>query len=142
MTTRAEVIEEALGWTGTRWRHQGRGVGGLDCAGLVIVVANALGISDYDVRDYPRRPDGTFLAHFDRKMERVRGVVNARPGDVLIFNDALERCHCGIMATKQGQPSVVHAHALRHQVIHERLDEAASVVGPPVRAYAFRGLED
>lgn len=142
MTTRAEVIEEALRWEGARWRHQGRGVNGMDCAGLVIVVANALGISDYDVHDYPPRPDGTFLSHFDDHMDRVSGVANARPGDVLIFNDHLHRCHCGIMARKHGRPSVVHAHAERRQVMHETLREAESVVGRPVRAYAFRGLED
>lgn len=142
MTTRQQVIEEALRWEGARWRHQGRGVGGLDCAGLIIIVANALQISDYDVRDYPPRPDETFLSHFDANMQRVRGVHNARPGDVLIFNDELQRCHCGIMALKNDRPSVVHAHAMRRKVIHERLEEARSVVGPPVRAYSFRGLED
>lgn len=105
------------------------------------MVGNGLGLISYNPVDYPRRPDGTFLSHFDKCLLRKR-VRDIKPGDVIIFNDHYHPCHCGIVATKHGEVSVIHAHAGRGRVIHERLSEARSVVGRPVRAYEFPGLED
>lgn len=139
MVTRDDIVAEALTWEGVPWRHQGRTRKGIDCAGLPILVGLSLGLTDYNPRDYPRRPDGTFLSHFEKVLERV-GVVSIQPGDVIVFNDHLHPCHCGIVATKYGQPSVIHSHAQRRQVIHERLDEARSVVGRPVHAFRYPGV--
>lgn len=144
MVTSEQVVEEAKTWIGTPWVHQGRNHRGIDCAGLPILVGKALGLSDYDITNYPRRPDGTFVQHFADHMDSVK-LRDIRPGDVVIFNEGRDRahpCHCGIVATKRGVMSVIHSHARRRQVIHERLEEAKSVVGRPGRAFRYRGLED
>lgn len=60
--TAGQVVAQARSWIGTPWCHQGRSrVLGVDCAGLVICVARALGLvaPDFDVSGYPRMPDGS-----------------------------------------------------------------------------------
>ncbi len=52
-----DVIDEARTWIGTPFMHQGRMKGkGVDCVGLLIGVAHALGLSDFDFRAYGRIP--------------------------------------------------------------------------------------
>ena len=142
MVTRADVIREALSWEGVPWRHQGRlRETGIDCGGLVIVIGLELGLSDFNPTDYPPRPNGTFIRYFDEGWIRIKKV-DMRPGDILIFNEARLPCHSGILATKYGKPSVVHAHATRRRVIHETLEEAKTVIGSATFAFKYEGLED
>lgn len=51
MATRAQIVEEARSYLGTKWLHQGRTRDGVDCAGLVACVGNALGLIAYDRND-------------------------------------------------------------------------------------------
>lgn len=141
MTTRAEILAEARSWLGTRWRHQGRTAQGIDCAGLVALVGGSLGLITHNPTDYPRRPDGSFLSHFQSCLEQ-RSVRLARPGDVLVFSDSGHACHCGIRGVKHGRPSVIHAHAQRRVVLEELLEPAASVLGPPIHCFAYPGVTD
>ena len=143
MATRQEVIEHALSYEGVRWIHVGRSrEHGVDCGGLIILTGQHFGMLGDDCPDnYPRRPNGTFVSLFQERMDQIK-VSEAVPGDVLLFNDNLHPCHCGIMAEKWGKPSVIHAHALRRRVMHETLEEAQSVVGRPHFAFKYRGIED
>ncbi|MFD1381487.1 C40 family peptidase [Fodinicurvata halophila] len=60
---RRAVVAEARGWLGTPFRHGGRCRGaGVDCIGLAIGVAKALGLPHADAAGYPRRPDEGELA--------------------------------------------------------------------------------
>ena len=52
------VVAQARTWLGTPWRHQGRSPRGVDCAGLVVLVARALGLADHDVAGYGRHSSG------------------------------------------------------------------------------------
>ena len=119
----AAIVAEARSWLAVPWRHQGRDRSGIDCGGLVVRVAHALALSDYDVSNYPRRAkDFQFLEHFRAGlgMTSVR-MIEVRPGDVVIFVDRASPCHCGFYTLQDGAPSFVHAHALRRQVIEELL---------------------
>ena len=140
--TRADLVDAALRWEGVPWRHQGRTRAGIDCAGLPILVGLEFGLLKSDVRNYPKRPNGTFLSHFDANLFRIPLVEHKR-GDILVFagTDHVHVCHCGIAALKYGVQSIVHAHATRRRVIHERLDEARTVVGRPVYAYRYHGID-
>ncbi len=116
------IVAEARSWLGVPWRHQGRDRSGIDCGGLIVRVAHALELSQYDTSNYARRAkDFQFLEHFRAGlgMASVR-MSEVRPGDVVIFVDRASPCHCGFYTLQEGAPSFVHAHALRRQVIEER----------------------
>ena len=52
-----QVIDEARTWVETPFLHQGRIKGrGADCVGLIIGVAHALGLTEFDYREYGRIP--------------------------------------------------------------------------------------
>lgn len=113
------IIAEARGWLGIPWRHQGRTRAGIDCVGLVVCVAHALDLSDYDATGYGRRAQGQgFVAHFRDNMDAV-AIPDARPGDVLVFSDHAYPCHCGFLTERLGHPHLLHAHATRRKVIEE-----------------------
>lgn len=113
------IIAEARTWRGTPWRHQGRSRAGIDCVGLVVCVARALRLSDYDSTGYGRRAQGQgFVAHFRDNMAGV-ALPDARPGDVLVFAEQAYPCHCGFLSRRLDQPHLLHAHATRRQVIEE-----------------------
>lgn len=113
------VIAEARIWLGVPWRYQGRSAHGIDCAGLVVLVGRDLGLADYDTTGYGRRAQGLgFVEHFRAAMDGVP-VAAAQPGDVLVFADQSYPCHCGFLTLRHGVPHLLHAHALRRQVIEE-----------------------
>ena len=136
--TRRDVVVEARRWLGVPWRHQGRSRAGIDCAGLVVMVARALGISSYDYTSYGRRAHGqAFVHHFADNMDPLR-VAEAEAGDVLVFADQAYPCHCGFLTEKWEQAHLLHAHATRRKVIEE------PYIGEwPARvrfAFRFRGV--
>jgi cell wall-associated NlpC family hydrolase len=115
----AEIVAEARSWLGVPWRHQGRSRSGIDCAGLLVLVARSLGLGDYDVTGYDRRARGQgFVEHFRANMDGI-GVADARPGDVLVFAEEAYPCHCGFLTEHRSTAHLLHAHATRRQVIEE-----------------------
>ena len=120
--TRIQVVEAARRHLGVPWRHQGRSELGIDCVGLLVVVARELGLSEYDLQGYDRRPNpGSFLQHFEAwGALRIR-IADALPGDTLVFNDGLYPCHAGWATLSCDQPGVIHAYAPRRRVVEERL---------------------
>ncbi|GIX11751.1 C40 family peptidase [Elioraea sp.] len=117
--TPERIVAEARTWLGVPWRHQGRSRAGIDCVGLVVQVARALDLSDYDHTAYGRRAQGLGLVeHFRANMDGV-AIPEARPGDVLVFADQAYPCHCGFLSERLDHPHLIHAHALRRKVIEE-----------------------
>lgn len=105
--TRGDVVTLARTWIGVPYLHQGRSRLGVDCVGLIIVVARQLGLTDYDISGYPRVPSGDFLrAECDRMMARI-SIASARPGDVLLLRFRREPQHLALM-TERG---MLHAYA-------------------------------
>lgn len=139
--SRNDVIAEARTWLGVPWAHQGRTKQGVDCAGLVIMVARNLGLSAYDTTNYQRRTNGRgFLTHFRENMID-KPVADARPGDVLLFRDKQFPCHSTIVAQRNSLLTIVHAHALRRMVIEEPLGQG-DWMERRVACFGYQGLED
>lgn len=113
MTTRAAVVAEARRWLGTPWVHQHRTHGiGVDCVGLVIGVARALGLvaPDFDFGGYSRQPDGTLLSVCDAHMTRIQRA-DMQPGDVLVLAIRDQPQHMGILGDYvHGGLSIIHAY--------------------------------
>jgi cell wall-associated NlpC family hydrolase len=140
MPSSEHIVAGARAYLGVPWRHQGRTRAGLDCAGLIVMVARDLGLSDYDSTAYGRRAQGhAFLSPFRQTMDGVP-VPEMRPGDVLLFADAAYPCHCGIVSERHQLPHLIHAFALRRQVVEEPY--AGEWPEKVKFCFRFRGIED
>lgn len=117
------VVDVARGFLGTPFVHQGRlGGVGLDCVGLLQVVAQGCGIVHQDFTTYPRRPrDGELERRISAHCTRVdnRGgpylipyQVFGDPGDFLLFwmNPATKEAHHVGIRTDVG---MLHTHGLQ-----------------------------
>lgn len=112
MIARAEVVAEARSWVGTPWVHQHRAKGhAVDCAGLIIGVARALGLvpADFDVGGYGTAPDGRLLAMCQAHMRPVTRDA-MQPGDVVVVAVKSDPQHMGILAPYPGgRLAMIHA---------------------------------
>ena len=120
---RAEVQRVARSWLGAPWRHQGRGPKDVDCVGLLVMIGRELSIPHQDFMGYGRQASGAnFLRPFEASLESVP-ISDARPGDVIVLRDGLYPCHCGVLGWKDGEMTLIHAHAPRRRVIEEPLSD-------------------
>jgi cell wall-associated NlpC family hydrolase len=70
--TREALIAEARSWVETPFHAQARLKGvGVDCIGVIVGAARALGLELADERAYPLRPNGTLLRELNRRLERI-----------------------------------------------------------------------
>jgi cell wall-associated NlpC family hydrolase len=118
MISRDAFIAEARTWRGVPWVHQGRNRFGVDCIGLLLVVAWHFELSDYDVTGYGRAPNGEFMRHeCERLMVRVD---TAEPGDVLLMRFTGSPQHV-MLKTDAG---VLHSWATAGKVCEVALPDA------------------
>lgn len=137
MTTRAEIVAAARERIGAKFLHQARGPDAFDCVGLVITVANQLGLSDFDTRAYPRFPNpeemqGLLEAHLD--YVRWDDVL---PGDVLWFR-APQPQHLAIVTDREPM-RMVHAFSRVGRVVETGVDHFWRQ--RLVACFRYRGVE-
>lgn len=113
------VIEEARGWVGTPFRHQGRSRDGVDCVGVLVVVARALGIPHVDRVDYGKFPVGNELVSHLRSNLLLPSAPGKFPGQVALFREQHFPCHVGLLSWLHGTLHVIHARADRRKVVEE-----------------------
>jgi cell wall-associated NlpC family hydrolase len=97
--TPAEIIGYARECLGTPFRHQGRICGvALDCAGVIVHVANRLGFEVIETLGYTRRPGmGLLEAAADCQPFLVRvAKKDKQPGDILMMHFTNDPQHVGI----------------------------------------------
>ncbi|KAA1015980.1 peptidase P60 [Paraburkholderia panacisoli] len=118
--SREEFVKEARSWIGTPYQHQGRIKGvACDCIGLVIGTARALGLTDYDIDGYGKRPDGNLRPVMESQLESVP-LDAAQAADVVLFAWASHPLHVGILS----DPShVIHAYLPNRRVVENIIDE-------------------
>lgn len=145
MATRADIVAAARSWEGVRWHHQGRNrEGGVDCLGLPVMVARELGLSTYDIANYPREPNvETFLPHFIAAGCARINPRDARDGDIVTFRQRARPCHVGIFTEKHGVRHVIHASRSHGKVVEEPLPDPRGSPGAPIVAvFRMPGVED
>ena len=134
--TGADIVTEARKHLGTPFVHQGRLPGkALDCAGLVVVVAQALGIEIADTKGYGRSPNGALEAVIAAQTEVTQvPIAERQAGDILTMRFAREMQHVAICAGE----TVIHSYEAVGKVCEHALDEmwAKRIV----RVYRFKGL--
>lgn len=131
------VLTAARACINTPFRHQGRLPGrALDCAGLVVQVAQAIGAEYLDQSGYSRSPQNGLLEDaLDRQpcMERIRQTGTRQPGDILLMRFAGDPQHLAIDA---GQ-TIIHAYAQAGKVCEHAMSD--DWVHRIVRVYRFKG---
>ena len=120
MATGLDVVRVARTWLGTPYHHQGRVKGaGVDCAGLLVGVANELGLSDFDVTGYSGRPNGDSLTRVCQEQMTPIPPEQLSPGDVLLFKFEAHAGHLGIFI---GDNILIHSYMPRRRVVEQSLD--------------------
>lgn len=132
--TRDEIARAAESYLGTPYRRKGRSRAGLDCVGLLVLVARDVGldVSFADIPDYPDQPDGRLMPIFGQHLVRI-GQQSRGVGSVVVFTRGPSPCHAAIITTTAGQ--YVHAHNLRERVCRGSLRTIGAM-----RAVAFFDL--
>lgn len=132
MTTASDIIACARQFLGVRFAHQGRTLEGLDCLGLLIVTAQAAGLTiegeevgTLDIPHYGNRPDAQLLRQkLDGHLLPIdRGGV--REGDVVLLKvDGLPQ-HLALITDypMDGELGMIHAYAPARCVVEHRYDE-------------------
>lgn len=124
---REAFVASARACLGVRWRHQGRNLRGLDCAGLLVYAIKAIGREPVDCVGYPRRPYRNMLEETMRRNlgEPLPADTTLCPGDVVLMQCSKQGLnHVGIIAEHDGYLTMIHAHAPDRKVIETRLDDA------------------
>jgi cell wall-associated NlpC family hydrolase len=130
-----DIIAAARSALDVPFRHQGRTLRGLDCAGLIMHVARQLDIEYVDAGGYARQPSNGLLEtmlDMQPSLERVSAML---PGDILLMRFTGEPQHLGIYAGK----TLIHAWAQPGKVCEH--DFIAPWPRRVVRIYRFKGVD-
>lgn len=119
------AVEVARSYIGTPYRHQGRKQGvGVDCLGLLILVARAVGWvpPEYNVTGYRRMPDGyKLIDHLRRELVEIP-YEEMSPGDFLCVRFDKHPHHVGVIGDYHlGGLSLIHANSVTGRVEESRL---------------------
>ena len=136
---------EAKSWVGTPFHHQGRKKGlGVDCIGLIVGVANELGIkceggklSTYDSTDYSNHPaPGQLESVMDKYFNKITKQ-ELLDGDILMFRIKKYPQHVGFFVKlNDGRDGIIHAHRNPDKVVEHGLNN--SWWNMFVQAYRFK----
>jgi cell wall-associated NlpC family hydrolase len=124
-----EPWEHAIVYLGVPFQHMGRSEKGLDCVGLLVLVARELGIEVQDSPHYGREParnNNSFqLAdylrlHLGDPVER-----EPRINDVLLMKlrPRFAPAHVGIVAPHPYGLALIHSYGQIGKVVLQRIDE-------------------
>lgn len=131
-----KLVEAAREFIGTKFRHRGRSIYGLDCAGLVVMSYRACGVDVQDFTLYGREPHRNGLVtHVTAALglplpEENRTLME---GDVVVMRFDREPHHLAIVAdyTYDGVHAwnIIHADGQSGGVLEQRLtpDMAARI---------------
>jgi cell wall-associated NlpC family hydrolase len=124
MTRREEFVDLVRAMVATPFHHQGRVPGvGIDCAGVVVCAAQAVGIEVADQQGYSRIPSGgQFLAAVKEHCEQI-AADDVRPGDLMMFSWRTEPQHLAVVVAMDPM-SIVHAHQQVGGVVEHEVDNA------------------
>lgn len=143
MTTREQIIAEAITWEGTRFHHQESTKGaGCDCKGLVYGVAKIFGLDQTagymeDYKAYARSVDGRQMRRLLDTYMNPKPKAKASAGDVLWLSFLMFPQHLGILLPEN---KIIHAsepdkRVVRHSISREWWDRVCGV-------YCFKGVSD
>ena len=121
--TGLDVAKLALYWLNTPYLHQGRNGQGLDCIGLIIVIAWELGIipEDFDYQGYSQDADGTLGRVIAKYCDRWKNT-ELSPGLLVVLLVDGEEHHVGVLGEydpDRDRYSLIHTCRKRGKVVAE-----------------------
>ena len=129
------IVEEAISWLGTRFKHQGRvkknnhDSGGCDCLGLVLGIAKSLNIKALngkllylsDQKNYPKSLVSNILQQqFDELLPRVE-IENIHSGDIILLKLNNWPQHLAIIATIEPNITIIYSYMQARKVVEQHL---------------------
>lgn len=151
VVTKADIIAYAETLMGVPYVHLGRSVeNGIDCIGLLRLVAHRFNLTDHDFTNYAPTADGKTLI---RELDLAFGVDDGdprrvieedeyEPGDVLVFYIRRRKnpTHAGIFVRlEDGRPGLLHTYAnVKKVTIHGMNDWWVKRI---VKVYKWPGVE-
>lgn len=132
-------ITAARACVGTPFRHQGRLPGiGLDCAGLVIHAAKAIGVTLKDYTGYPDTPFNGMLKRMCDEQIFLREIpkTDALPGDILLMRVREAPQHLAIVSYGN---YIIHAFQNIGKVAEHGIDDLMRV--KIVAVYRFINID-
>jgi cell wall-associated NlpC family hydrolase len=136
--TQQQIVAQARTWLGTKYHHQGRlkkserGLGGVDCIGLVIGVIDELGIQDgagnsltkADESNYSMYPEQGRLVGSIKKHLREVPRDKMRIGDVILFKTFKDPQHVGFLSDYPAAGfGLIHCNSSAGKVVEQPLSE-------------------
>lgn len=131
MMAACSVVACARQLLGVRFTHQGRSVDGVDCLGLLIVVAQQLMLtfdgkqaSELDVPQYGRRPDVAMLKHKLDSHLIPMPLKQLCVGDIVLLKVDGSPQHLALISDypMPNELAMIHAYAQARQVVEHRYD--------------------
>ena len=120
-----KLSEAALQYVDVPFRHMGRTLAGLDCAGLLLLAAKDCGYEAEDTPIYDHQPRDGHM--FETLLKHACKVVNRppEPNDVVVsaLRPGGPAVHVGVVTKHPYGLGVVHTYGHIGRVIHQRLDE-------------------
>lgn len=143
MITRDALNTEIREWINTRYHHLGRKKGvGVDCAGLIIGVAHAMGISrEVDIKGYSPIPDSARMkGHLEDYLDRIE-IAEVKIGDILFMRFSTDPQHLAFVSGHDGKEItyIIHAYSQVRKCVEHGFD--GEWKKRTVAAYKFRGVE-
>ena len=133
--TADDILTAARSCLDTPFRHQGRIPGlALDCAGLIVAVAESVGADYIDRFGYGRNPAHGLLESVLHAQPFLERVFDRKPGDVLLMRFSGEPQHLAICAGD----TIIHSYEAVGKVCEHRL--ASVWAARIVRVYRFKGI--
>lgn len=150
MTTRKQIVDEALTWVGTPYHHQGRlKCVGVDCAMILCEVYETVGLIPHvDPTPYPidfmmHNSDEKYLSWLMKYGSSVTSLTShdqshdgPQPGDIALYRFGRCISHAAIVI---GWPMVVHA--VRGEGVVIGNGESGSLSGRIAGFWRVRGIE-
>jgi len=140
-------VAAARSWIDTPYKKKGRDRKGLDCLGIVVMLARQFQIPHQDRRDYTNWPDPErqMLTMYSRYMRRAPTGFPF-PGTIGVFTGNILPCHTGVFSMKDDKPHLIHARIDGHKgkVVEQewREQDAETGEGRLVARVIFPGLVD
>lgn len=122
-----ELVTAARSYLGVKWRHRGRSVHGLDCAGLGMLAYRDCGVQLPDFVHYGREPhkDGLVTCMTAALGDPLPSSTPLLDGDVLVLRFDREPHHVAIVAAANyggtDTFNIIHAEGHVGRVIEQRL---------------------
>lgn len=127
MITRQEIVDFARQFKGVQYKHQGRTGQGLDCGGILVLLAEELGIyheSKEQLR-YGGNPEKFILKQeLDRYFVKIR-LSEIQRGDIVLMKIVASRPHHIAIVSEYSAQSfgIIHTYDTVGKVVEHRMNQ-------------------